>query len=269
MSTTPTASALRRTDRFRRYPLATRVGVMVGGFVLLAPLAALSQDGFTLTATEVPGAATVPTVVASPRAGAVPATSPAKTDSVTKSTSTKRSTTKRSTTKRRTTKRRTVRRTVTHVTKPVAKPAAKPVVTTVAKPAVKPVVTTVAEPPATTAKPVVATTPTTVKPVAPAPAKVVVAVPLTKAQIVALIQGTFPPEQVAKAMVVVNRESTFTPTAYNGICCYGLFQINYNANKAFLATLGVTSASQLYDAATNIRIAFSMWQRSGWGPWGG
>jgi hypothetical protein len=91
----------------------------------------------------------------------------------------------------------------------------------------------------------------------------------TNAQVEALIRQVFPDEQDEKALAVAWRESRLDPRAYNGWCCYGLFQIYFKANASFLATLGVTAAEQLYDPVLNTRVAFAMFQRSGWAPWGG
>jgi soluble lytic murein transglycosylase-like protein len=79
----------------------------------------------------------------------------------------------------------------------------------------------------------------------------------------------WPDDSEERALQIVRRESNFVPSAYNGSCCYGLFQIHFGANQRSLAALGVTSADQLLDPVTNINVALWMYQRSGWGPWGG
>jgi hypothetical protein len=79
----------------------------------------------------------------------------------------------------------------------------------------------------------------------------------------------WPDELEEHALFVAHRESSFVPTAYNGWCCYGLFQIYFDANKAFLATVGVTAPEQLLDPFVNTRAAYALYQRSGWAPWGG
>ena len=77
----------------------------------------------------------------------------------------------------------------------------------------------------------------------------------------------WPDELEARAIEIATRESTLVATAKNS-CCYGLFQINWESHKAWLAGLGVTSPDQLFDAATNARAAYALYQRSGgWGPW--
>jgi hypothetical protein len=84
----------------------------------------------------------------------------------------------------------------------------------------------------------------------------------------ALVRSMWPDDSEDRAVQIVQRESNFDPSAYNGWCCYGLFQIYFDANKSSLAGLGVTSAQQLYDPVTNINVALWMYQRSGWRPWG-
>ena len=88
-------------------------------------------------------------------------------------------------------------------------------------------------------------------------------------QVESLIRATWPADQVDKALYVARRESHLDPRAFNGWCCYGLFQIYFEVNRSLLAGYGVTSAQQLLDPVVNVRAAFGMWQRLGWGPWGG
>jgi hypothetical protein len=90
-----------------------------------------------------------------------------------------------------------------------------------------------------------------------------------QSEVVQLIRDVWPDELEEHALFVAHRESSFVPTAYNGWCCYGLFQIYFNANKAFLATVGVTAPEQLLDPFVNTRAAYALYQRSGWAPWGG
>jgi hypothetical protein len=113
--------------------------------------------------------------------------------------------------------------------------------------------------PATTAAPTPKPTP------APAPPPV----QYTSEQVEALIRQVFPDDQEEKALAVAWRESHHDPRAYNGWCCYGLFQIYFEVNAKFLATLGITSAEQLFDPVLNTTAAFAMFRRSGWQPWGG
>jgi hypothetical protein len=70
------------------------------------------------------------------------------------------------------------------------------------------------------------------------------------------------------AIQIATRESNLIPTAHNS-CCYGLFQIYYAAHKSWLASIGVTSAAQLYDPQVNANAAYALYRTSGWAPWGG
>ena len=82
----------------------------------------------------------------------------------------------------------------------------------------------------------------------------------------AIIREIFPDKLERRAVKIAKRESHLNHVAHSW-CCLGLFQIYFGANKAFLGTLGITSASQLLDARTNATAAFAMYQRSGWAPW--
>lgn len=138
---------------------------------------------------------------------------------------------------------------------------------------------TMPAPPTTTATPNTAapattapstTTPSTTTPVTTAPSTTVAPVAnLTRAEVQELIRQTWPEDEVEKALAVARRESNFVATADNGWCCVGVFQIYWTVHRSWLAEFGITQRSDLYDARKNIAAAHHMWQRSGWGPWGG
>jgi hypothetical protein len=138
---------------------------------------------------------------------------------------------------------------------------AQPVVTTAAPATSAPTTTTA---PPTTVK---ATTTTTVKPTtttAPPPP------PASAGDVQALIREIWPDELEDKALAIAWRESNYKATAFNGSCCYGVFQINWAAHKSWLASLGITSSNDLLNARKNITVAYAIYQRAGgWGPWGG
>jgi hypothetical protein len=90
----------------------------------------------------------------------------------------------------------------------------------------------------------------------------------TPAQAEAIIRYVWPDSVEDKAVAIATRESSLHANVRNW-CCYGLFQIHFNANKKVLAQIGVTSANQLFDPWVNARAALVMYMRSGWGPWGG
>ena len=91
----------------------------------------------------------------------------------------------------------------------------------------------------------------------------------TKDEVIQMIRDVWPDEFEDKAIQIANRESHYNPYAVNS-CCYGVFQINYNAHKPWLPTIGVTSATQLFDPSVNVHAAYVIYQRSGsFRPWGG
>lgn len=117
--------------------------------------------------------------------------------------------------------------------------------------------------PATTAPP------TTSVPTTPAPTTTVPQKTYTKAEVEAIIRAVWPDDLEDKALAIAWRESNHKPGVRNW-CCYGLFQIHWNAHKKWLATIGVTEASQLLDPLVNANAALTLYDRSaGWGPWGG
>jgi len=118
-----------------------------------------------------------------------------------------------------------------------------------------------------------ATTPASTAPIAtPATSAAAVVSPArtySSAEVVAIVRAIWPDDQEDHALQVVWRESNNQPTAHNS-CCYGLFQINYNAHRSWLATnAGITNAQQLLDPHVNALVALVLYNGSGWGPWGG
>ena len=101
----------------------------------------------------------------------------------------------------------------------------------------------------------------------PKPVVVVAAKRFTVAQSTQIIRDVFPDALEKRALEIVQRESHTNAAAYN-FCCYGLFQIHFQAHKSWLATIGVTSPSQLLDAGTNARAALTLYKRSNsWAAW--
>jgi hypothetical protein len=111
--------------------------------------------------------------------------------------------------------------------------------------------------------PPASTTPATTT---PAPAPVVTA---GAGEVETIIRSVWPDELEDRALEVARRESNLVPTAKNS-CCYGVFQVYWSVHRSWLSGLGITSADQLYDPATNARAALTLYERAGgWGPWGG
>ena len=126
---------------------------------------------------------------------------------------------------------------------------------------------TTTEAPATTEAPTTTEVPTTTEAPSPPPPPPTTAAPGIPSDVEGIIRYVWPDELEERALAIAYRESRHVPTAYNGWCCYGLFQIYFNVNRSFLAGQGVTSADQLLDAYTNARVAYAMYQASGWDPW--
>jgi hypothetical protein len=155
---------------------------------------------------------------------------------------------------------------------PAATAAAKPAAT-----AAKPVATT-AKASATTAKPAAKTTAPAAKPAPPAPrpapTTAQTAPPTTAKpsrqystdEVKALIRQMWPADSVEKALDVAWKESNYLARADNGICCLGVFQINYGSHKRRLAARGL-GREGLFDARVNIEIAIEIFNEQGWSPW--
>jgi len=84
-----------------------------------------------------------------------------------------------------------------------------------------------------------------------------------------MIRAIWPDDLENEALRIAWRESGYQPgvTSPTG-CCHGIFQIHWKAHRGWLTAFGVTSVDQLFDAETNIRMAYELYKRSnGWGPW--
>ena len=89
----------------------------------------------------------------------------------------------------------------------------------------------------------------------------------SRAEVEAIIREVWPDDLEDEAVRIATRESNLIPTVRN-YCCYGLFQIYYSVHRTWLAQMGVTSASQLYDPRVSATAAYALYQRSGsWAPW--
>jgi LysM repeat protein len=132
---------------------------------------------------------------------------------------------------------------------------------TTAPPTTAPPATT----PPTTARPTTTAAPTTTAPTATfrPPSG-----PVSASQAEAIIREVWPDHLEDRAIEIAYRESRLIPTAYNGWCCYGLFQIYWNVHKGWLSGIGITSSQQLLDARINASVALEIYTRAGgWGPW--
>ena len=93
--------------------------------------------------------------------------------------------------------------------------------------------------------------------------------PVSQGQAEKIIRRVWPDHLEDKAVAIAWRESNHRPEVRN-YCCYGLFQIYWSVHQSWLPAMGITSSDQLFDAQTNARAAYALYQRAGgWGPWGG
>ena len=114
--------------------------------------------------------------------------------------------------------------------------------------------------PATTAKP----TTTTAAPTTTPPPRT-----YSREEVAQIIRDVWPDDLEDKAIAIATRESNLQPGVRNA-CCFGLFQIYFDVHDGWLAGMGVTQATQLYDPLVNAQAALTLYFRSGgWGPWGG
>ena len=123
---------------------------------------------------------------------------------------------------------------------------------------------------ATPAAPAPIAAPETTAPPPPPPAPVETAPPrrvATPDEVQAMIREIWPDDIEERALEIAYREAKWRPDL-NNWCCYGVFALYYDVVPAHLkARYGVDEPSDLYDAWTNISIAYEIYLLSGWDPW--
>jgi soluble lytic murein transglycosylase-like protein len=87
---------------------------------------------------------------------------------------------------------------------------------------------------------------------------------MTAQQIYDVARGAgFPPATARKMVAVALKESSGNPRAYNGRGAddsYGLWQINLRGSlRSRLDEFGLVSPDDLYNPATNARVAYALW----------
>jgi hypothetical protein len=88
----------------------------------------------------------------------------------------------------------------------------------------------------------------------------------------AAIRQVWPTQHLPTAIRIAKLESGLSPEARGcGGACYGLFQINYSANRDLMASIGIQSPSELLDPLVNCKAAYHLFRVTGgnWSPWGG
>ncbi|NCZ71058.1 MAG: LysM peptidoglycan-binding domain-containing protein [Actinobacteria bacterium] len=89
----------------------------------------------------------------------------------------------------------------------------------------------------------------------------------SRSELEQIVRDAWPDNMEADAFYVVQRESNWNNLSQNS-CCVGIFQLNWNSHKKWMANYGVTDRNQLLDPVINARLALVTWQRSGsWRPW--
>lgn len=257
-----------RRSVFARYPLMTALGAVVGAFALLVPVGMLvgRADHVVVRTATLPGGVIdamviEPATTASVASITVATTAPATTVATTAATEPATTITTAPPTTAKPVA--TTRKTATTAKKKVVTTAAPKPATTAAKPKTT---TTAATPkPATTAAPPKTTT-TAAKPTTTT--TVFAPVVYSQAQSEAVIRNVWPDDLEEKAVAIATRESNLHNAAHN-YCCYGLFQINFAPHQQWLATVGVTKPEQLYDPTVNAQVAYKLYVKAGWAPWGG
>jgi hypothetical protein len=248
-----------RARRAARDPFLVRLGVLVAAGVIVAPIAALiARDGREVVqAADFPGAAVAlepgaesttiaPQPAPRPSAGTIPATVPPG---------------------------GTLPATIAPpTTAPVAPaPADEEASSRAAAPSEGGSGgTPAAAAPAPTAAPAPATAAPTTAPPPPPPPPPPPQPPRgswSEAQIIQIIRDVFPDDIEEKAIAIAHRESRFDPYAQN-FCCTGLFQIYGDVHEKLINSLGFR-VDQLTDPLVNCVVALTLYQRSGWAPWGG
>ena len=88
-------------------------------------------------------------------------------------------------------------------------------------------------------------------------------------EVKAVIRSIFPESEWQTAFEIAQRESRFNPTADNGWCCHGVFQIYWSVHRSWLDDFGIDSADDLHDPLLNVQAAHAIWERSGnsWSAW--
>lgn len=92
--------------------------------------------------------------------------------------------------------------------------------------------------------------------------------PVSESEAKQVIRDVFPDELEEKALDIAFKESRYDARAYNGWCCYGLFQIYWSVHQDWLDDYDIHSIEDLYDPRKNAEAAYALYRAAGgWSPW--
>ncbi|MGH9270976.1 MAG: hypothetical protein ACRDZ2_06865 [Ilumatobacteraceae bacterium] len=87
------------------------------------------------------------------------------------------------------------------------------------------------------------------------------------AEVEAIIREIWPDDIEVRALCIAKREANLRPDL-NNWCCYGVFAIYFGELPSDLRQqFGIDQPSDLWDARTNIALAYQIYLRGGWDPW--
>jgi soluble lytic murein transglycosylase-like protein len=84
---------------------------------------------------------------------------------------------------------------------------------------------------------------------------------------VSAIRAVWPNALENTALRIAWRESRYNASAISRSGDYGTMQINWQAHRGWLRTMGITNPRQLLDPMVNARVAYRLYQLNGWRPW--
>ena len=87
------------------------------------------------------------------------------------------------------------------------------------------------------------------------------------AEVEAIIREIWPDDIEVRALCIAKREANLRPDL-NNWCCYGVFALYFTYIPNDLKQqFGIDDPSDLWDARTNIALAYQIYLRGGWDPW--
>lgn len=90
--------------------------------------------------------------------------------------------------------------------------------------------------------------------------------PLDPNDVPGIIRAVWPDDLENWALRIAYRESRYQPRVHTW-CCHGIFQIHRD-HLPWLCDLGIAcTIEDLYDPITNVRAAYTLYQRDGKAPW--